>query len=148
MNRSILLAFIIAALFIFALAQTSSPVLTQAATMNATKARKVPVIAATPGPTLVSPTGITAEVLAWILPLRDQPSRLHSKVLAKLRYRTMIRVLGRNKFRTWLWVQTVDGQQGWISLYYVKVFGGRVRSLPIVNPVTNTIVTATPTGVK
>jgi len=155
MKRLVMYCAIAALLLSFAAVQTPETARLSAATASATAKIRVakvhvtvPTLAATMAGTM-TPGSITAKITAWILPLRDGPSR-RGKILDKLKHNTIVTVIGVNRFHTWIKVllndgqpvggasgqsatmQPTSGQVGWISVFYVQLFGGRLKSVPVV----------------
>jgi uncharacterized protein YgiM (DUF1202 family) len=127
----------LSALLLLTVAAAQSPAQATTATSSSTSA---PTTGATksvaPAATLSansssSANGISAKVVAWVLPLRANPSK-RGAVLSKLKHNEVVAVLGANKFRTWLKVQTSTGTVGWVSAFYINLIGGRLRALPVV----------------
>src|SRR5262249_12668198 len=138
MKQSILFTVIVAILFGFAAFQapmnpaTAARAATQKVTPKVAAPTKVPAAPATPAAPL-PPGSITVKITAWVLPLRDKPSRA-GKMIAKLNHNAVVTVLGINRFHTWLKVQTSDNQTGWISIFYVRFGAGvRARLIPVVS---------------
>ena len=147
MKRLVMYAAIAALLLSFAAVQTPGTARLSAATASATARTRVvaPVVVATVAGTM-TPGSITAKITAWILPLRDAPSR-RGKVLDRLKHNTIVTVIGVNRFHTWIKVlvtggqpvsglpatmQPKGGETGWISVFYVQLHGGRLKSVPVV----------------
>ena len=54
-------------------------------------------------------------------------------MIARLNHNAVVNVLGINRFRTWLKVQTSDNKTGWISILYVRLGAGvKSKSIPVV----------------
>ena len=149
MKRIVMYGVIAALLLSFAAAQTPDTNRLSAATLAATPKRVVhvaaPIVVATMAGTM-TPGSITAKITAWVLPLRDGPSR-RAKVLDSLKHNTVVTVIGVNRFHTWIEVQVNGvppvagqpatmqasaGETGWISVFYVQIRGGRLKSVPVV----------------
>ena len=154
MKRLVMYAVIAALLLSIAAVQTPETARLSAATASATVKVQttkvhvaVPIVVATMAGTM-TPGSITAKITAWLLPLRDGPSR-RGKILDKLKHNTIVTVIGVNRFHTWIKVLLTDGQTvsgggqsatmqptsgqvGWISVFYVQLFGGRLKSVPVV----------------
>lgn len=150
MKRLVMYGIIAALLLSFAAAGTPNLNRLSAATASATVLKpKVHVVAPVVVPTMVgtmTPGSITARITAWILPLRDGPSR-RGKVLDRLKHNVIVTVIGVNRFHTWVKVvvngvqpvsgqpatmQPTGGETGWISVFYVQLKGGRLKSVPVI----------------
>jgi uncharacterized protein YgiM (DUF1202 family) len=134
MKQLILFCAIVAILFGFTALQTPTNAATPTKTPTPKATAKVSSPATVAAPAAPLPPGaITAKITAWVLPLRDKPSRA-GKMIAKLNHNDVVAVLGINRFRTWLKVQTSDSKTGWISIFYVRFKAGmRSKSIPVVS---------------
>src|SRR5258708_5717344 len=75
-------------------------------------------------------TAITAVARVSHLRVHDAPS-LRTKVVFHLTRGQTVNVLGVSENKRWIKIRTADGQQGWVSLYYMRLVGGRVSKLHI-----------------
>jgi ABC-type branched-subunit amino acid transport system substrate-binding protein len=99
--------------------------------------------AATPRPTS-TPDGVTITILAQPFQnVRSGPGRDYS-VIGQLPEGSQARVIGANAQNTWV-VIDFRGQQGWLSVPLLEVFGD-LNTVPIINPppLPTVAVTATP----
>ncbi len=76
-------------------------------------------------------TAITAVARVSHLRGHDAPS-LRTKVIFHLTRGQTVNVLGVSENLRWLKIRSADGQQGWVSLFYMRLVGGRVSQLRIV----------------
>lgn len=84
-----------------------------------------------PSPTGVAPApgGITVRTTAN-LNVRNAPS-VTGLIIGRVGIGTVLPALGRSASSFWVLVQ-FNGVPAWVSSYYVRVYGGRLRDLPIV----------------
>ncbi len=74
--------------------------------------------------------GVTARVLVTALRLRAGPSTA-TQILTVIPFNTVVPVLGRNARSTYVKVD-FNGTVGWISVFFVRITGARVATLPVV----------------
>jgi lipoprotein-anchoring transpeptidase ErfK/SrfK len=98
---------------------TSTPMATQTAIAPATSTSE-PTATQTPTPSLTPPT--TIRVSGYLVNLRTGPGTNFSAI-QKLSYGEQLILLGRLSDNTWLYVQTSNGQEGWIEMAWVDLAG-------------------------
>ncbi len=97
----------------------ASPSLAPSATATAT--RKVqPAVANAPVQTSTPET--TVKVFGFFVNLRNGPDDNY-QIIRKLAYDEPLILLGRLSDNTWLYVNTIDGQAGWVSSTWVNLAG-------------------------
>lgn len=76
--------------------------------------------------------GPSGYVLAWRLNVRSGPGTGYP-ILTTVSYRETLSLTGRTVDSSWLCIRRADGQQGWVSAYYMAVSGAHLSAVPILD---------------
>ncbi len=108
----------------------ASPSLAPTATATAARASQ-PAATNTPAPFSAPETSV--KVSGYSVNLRNGPG-MNFRVLRKLAYDEPLVLLGRLSDNTWLFVNTIDGQDGWVSPDWVNLDGIHLDHYSIKTP--------------
>jgi uncharacterized protein YraI len=87
-------------------------------------------------------TEVTIKVVSTSTDLRAGPGR-HYAAIQELNYDEPLTLLGRYIYDTWLYVNTSDGQKGWVRINTVNLTGVLLKYQPVETPSSYPVVTIT-----
>jgi uncharacterized protein YgiM (DUF1202 family) len=84
----------------------------------------------------ITTTNVTSTIITGIdkvtrLRVRESAS-LRSKVLFLLIRGQSVNILGLSATHSWLKIETMDGKIGWVSVPFMRLVGGKLSKLPVV----------------